>query len=372
MEKNIFSRRHFLLAGGAGLTLLRGATQTARPTFEEVPPTASGIVWAHDNAASAEHYLPETMGPGCAFLDYDNDGWMDIYLVNSGPCDFFTAARAHPQRALQEQPRRHLHRRHRKGRGGGRHLRHGRGGGRLRQRRLPRHVRHRLRPPDSLPQQRQRHLHRRHREGRPGRQGVRGPLDAPAPSGSTTTTTAGSTCSSAASWITASRATSLRRQQAGADVSTASRASSSPPPACCSTTTATARSPRSASGTDIEKALGKGLGVVATDINNDGRMDLFVANDTVQNFLFVNRGPDAKGKTRWEEIALAAEVGFSDDGQRPFRHGRGRRRFRRRRLAGSVRRQRRPGDVLALPQQPATRLFATWRSRTAWPRPPAC
>ncbi len=68
-------------------------------------------------------------------------------------------------------------------------------------------------------------------------------------------------------------------------------------------------------GTDIEKALGKGLGVVATDINNDGRMDLFVANDTVQNFLFVNRGPDAKGRTKWEEIALAAEVGFSADGQ---------------------------------------------------------
>src|SRR5258708_39503099 len=44
-------------------------------------------------------------------------------------------------------------------------------------------------------------------------------------------------------------------------------------------------------------------------------MDLFVANDTVQNFLFVNRGPDAKGRTQWEEIALAAEVGFSADGR---------------------------------------------------------
>ena len=38
-------------------------------------------------------------------------------------------------------------------------------------------------------------------------------------------------------------------------------------------------------------------------------MDLFVANDTVQNFLFMNRG---KGK--WDEIALAAEVGFSVNG----------------------------------------------------------
>jgi hypothetical protein len=67
-------------------------------------------------------------------------------------------------------------------------------------------------------------------------------------------------------------------------------------------------------GTDIEKALGKGLGVVATDVNNDGRMDLFVANDTVQNFLFMNRGA-AVGKTKWEEIALAAEVGYSENGQ---------------------------------------------------------
>src|SRR5262249_35700324 len=63
-------------------------------------------------------------------------------------------------------------------------------------------------------------------------------------------------------------------------------------------------------GRDIERSLGKGLGVVATDINNDGLMDLFVANDTVQNFLFVNRG-----KGTWEEIALAAEVGFSENGQ---------------------------------------------------------
>jgi len=41
-------------------------------------------------------YEPETVGAGCAFIDYDNDGWMDIYLVNSGPCDFY--APLHPLR----------------------------------------------------------------------------------------------------------------------------------------------------------------------------------------------------------------------------------------------------------------------------------
>ena len=42
------------------------------------------------NGRSSEYYLPETTGAGCAFLDYDNDGWMDIYLANSGKCDFFS------------------------------------------------------------------------------------------------------------------------------------------------------------------------------------------------------------------------------------------------------------------------------------------
>jgi hypothetical protein len=42
------------------------------------------------NGRSADMYLPETTGAGCGFLDYDNDGWMDIYLVNSGACDFYT------------------------------------------------------------------------------------------------------------------------------------------------------------------------------------------------------------------------------------------------------------------------------------------
>src|SRR6202165_4374509 len=65
---------------------------TQKPLFEEVPSATSGITWTHANGRSPDYYLPETTGAGCAFLDYDNDGWMDIYLVNSGACDFFTPA----------------------------------------------------------------------------------------------------------------------------------------------------------------------------------------------------------------------------------------------------------------------------------------
>ena len=72
------------------------------------------------------------MGPGCAFLDYDNDGWMDIYLVNSGPCDFYTAPKP-IRNALYKNNRDGTFTdvTEKAGRAG-RHLRHGCGGGRLR------------------------------------------------------------------------------------------------------------------------------------------------------------------------------------------------------------------------------------------------
>ncbi len=57
--------------------------------FESVPPASSGIQWSHVNGMSDARHLPETVGAGSAFLDFDGDGWMDIYLVNSGPSDFF-------------------------------------------------------------------------------------------------------------------------------------------------------------------------------------------------------------------------------------------------------------------------------------------
>jgi hypothetical protein len=43
----------------------------------------AGIKFRHNTGAYGKKYLPETTGSGCAFLDYDNDGWQDILLINS-------------------------------------------------------------------------------------------------------------------------------------------------------------------------------------------------------------------------------------------------------------------------------------------------
>jgi len=43
----------------------------------------AGIHFKHNSGAFGKKYLPETLGSGCAFLDFDNDGWQDILLVNS-------------------------------------------------------------------------------------------------------------------------------------------------------------------------------------------------------------------------------------------------------------------------------------------------
>jgi hypothetical protein len=71
--------RHLL----ALATLLAGALPAQAPPVQFTDVTqAAGIRFLHNTGAFGKKFLPETMGAGCAFLDYDNDGWPDILLVN--------------------------------------------------------------------------------------------------------------------------------------------------------------------------------------------------------------------------------------------------------------------------------------------------
>ncbi|HEU0368291.1 MAG TPA: CRTAC1 family protein, partial [Candidatus Acidoferrum sp.] len=57
--------------------------QGAQAGVQFVDVTAkAGIRFVHNNGAFGKKFLPETIGPGVAFIDYDNDGWPDIFLVN--------------------------------------------------------------------------------------------------------------------------------------------------------------------------------------------------------------------------------------------------------------------------------------------------
>jgi hypothetical protein len=66
-------------------------------------------------------------------------------------------------------------------------------------------------------------------------------------------------------------------------------------------------------GTGPLRADGKGIGVLFVDVNNDGRPDVYAANDTDDNFLYVNRGK--KGEVALEETGLFAWCARDDRGQ---------------------------------------------------------
>jgi len=87
-----------LFFGSVVLISVLGFAQHA-PVFREVPASETGITWVHDNGKSKYHYLPEMAGAGVAIFDFDNDGWMDILLVNSGPSSFYHPS-AHLHQAL--------------------------------------------------------------------------------------------------------------------------------------------------------------------------------------------------------------------------------------------------------------------------------
>src|SRR3954468_12098772 len=300
------SRRQFLgLVAASTLVPFRGRLTAAPPLFEEIPPSVSGISWVHQNAMSPDRYLPETMGPGVAFVDYDNDGWMDIFMVNSGAADFYK-----PATPLKNA----LYKNNRDGTFTDMTDKAGVAGGQSFGMGCAIADYDNDGYPDIFVTAYGRcTLYRNNGNGTFTDVTAKAGLAAP---GWTTS----------AVWVDYDNdgkldlflcsfvEFSLKNNIFCGDNKLGKRFYCiprvfKPTPNVLFHNNGDGTFTDVTAGTDIQRALGKGLGVVATDINGDGLTDLFVANDTVQNFLFANRG---KGK--WEEIALAAEVGFSANG----------------------------------------------------------
>ena len=316
-----FSRREFLklssvaaLLGssfpGSNLPLVNAGQQTSGyipsgPFFVEVPASKSGITWKHVNGRSPYYYLPETTGAGCAFLDYDNDGWMDIYLVNSGRCDFYN-----PDPPLRNA----LYRNNRDGTftdvtekarvpGGG----YGMG------------VAVGDYDADGLPdlyltQYGRSILYHNNGDGTFTDVTERAGVAAPG-------------WSSSAVWFDYDNDGRLdlfvcrfvdfskEKNKFCGNPETGERYYCiprvyDPMPSWLFHNNGDGTFTDVSKETGIAEHLGKAWGVVATDVNDDGRMDLFVANDTAANFLLVNAG---NGK--FKEAGLEAGVAYSAEGR---------------------------------------------------------
>jgi hypothetical protein len=273
--------------------------------FEEVSPRASGINWIHNNAHSPERYLPETVGAGCAFFDYDNDGWMDIYLVNSGASDFYS-----PTTMLKNALYRNNHdgtftdvtdkagvASGRFGMGVTAGDYDGDGWQDIYVTNYGRNI-----------------LYRNNGNGTFTDVTEKAGVAAPG----------WSTC---AVWFDYDNDGKLdlfvsgfvyydKSQNILCVDKTMSRTYYciprvfKPRPSHLYHNSGNGTFTDASADSGIADSPGKSFGAVATDVNNDGLMDLFVANDTMPNFLFIN-----KGNGKFEEEGLAAGVGYNEAGK---------------------------------------------------------
>lgn len=274
-------------------------------TFQEVAAKTSGINWIHNNAHSSERFLPETVGAGGAFLDYDNDGWMDIYLVNSGPSDFYT-----PTAPLKNA----LYHNNHDGTFTDVTDKAGVAGGRFGMGVTVGDYDGDGWPDLYVTNYGPNVLYRNNGNGTftdvTDKTGVAAP--------------GWSTC---AVWFDYDNDSKL-----DLFVSSFVHYDKSQNPLCTDENmnrryycvprlfkpapSHLFHNNGNGTFTDVSRESGiadfsgKSFGVVATDVNNDGRMDLFVANDTMPNFLFINSGGG-----KFEESGLAAGVAFSEAGK---------------------------------------------------------
>ena len=285
--------------------LVVGSAPAAQPWFEEVPAARSGIHWTHDNGMSPTRYLPESLGPGVAFLDFDNDGWMDVFLVNSGPSDFYRpTAKAHHALYRNNQGRGFIDVTARAGVAAGSSFAMGAAVGDFDNDGYPDLFVTSYGPST---------LYHNNKDGTF--------TDATRQAGVAT-----NRWTTSAAWfdydgdglldLFACGFVDYRRETQEACIKARGGKPGyciprmfRPGPSFLFRNVGGGRFVDVTAEAGITRRPGKSLGVVATDIDGDGRMDLFVANDTVENFLFMNRG----GK-RFEDTGIAALVGLGHDG----------------------------------------------------------
>jgi len=305
-----FTRRDFVRGVIAGSLLVPKLPAFATLAgsqfpFEEVPADKSGIRWTHTSGKSPEKYLPESSGPGCAFLDYDNDGWMDIYLVNSGNCDFFT-----PSTPLSNA----LYKNNRDGTFTDVTKRAGVAGGGYGQGVAVGDYDGDGFPDMYVTQYGKSILYHNNGDGTFTDVTEKAGVAAPG-------------WASSAVWFDYDNDGRLdlfvgqfaefsKELNKPCGIHEDGRRHYCIPKVYSGKPSWLFHNNGDGTFTDVSKEsgiashLGKVWGVVATDINNDGLIDLWVSNDTTADFLFVNRG-----KGRFDEIANTAGVAYSETGR---------------------------------------------------------